>query len=167
MTADHGTVLLAWAVSRGVPWIAPRPSLPLAVAALGVAVLLGVATEGLAPSLSARSFGAFHVAFGALALFGVAAGVVGMAFIARGNYDGLTRSGDLVPAFFAAERKRIGDYRVLWLTGAERHLRADVSSPDGETILTFHARRAGDGARAIAKMKHAGASVISFEDLGR
>lgn len=147
--ASLAAVLLAWGVSRGTPWIAPRPSLPLALAAVGVALLIGAAAEGLPPSLSARSFGVFHVGFGTLALFAVAAAVVGMAFLARGNYSGLTRSGDLVPAFFGSERRQLGDYRVLWLAGTERSLHADLSVSTGETLLTYQTRRAGDGERYL------------------
>ena len=143
--ASLAAVLLAWGVSRGMPWIAPRSALPLVLAAVGVALLIGAAAEGLPPSLSVRSFGLFHVAFGALSLFAIAASVVGVGFLARGDYNGLTRSGELVPAFFEADRRELGDFRVLWLAGSERDLRADLSMPDGETILTSQVRRVGGG----------------------
>lgn len=147
--ASLAAVLLAWGVSRGAPWIAARPSLPLAFAAVGVALLIGAAAEGLPPSLSARSFGAFHIGFGALSLFAVAAAAVGVGFLARGDYDGLTRAGDLAPAFFESERRQLGDYRVLWLAGSQRDLRADVSVSEGETFLTYQARRADAGERYL------------------
>lgn len=142
-------VLLAWAVSRGVPWIAARPSLPLAVAAVAVALLIGAAAEGLPPALSTRSFGAFHIGFGALSLFAVAAAVVGVGFLARGDYHGLTRAGALAPAFFESERRQLGDYRVLWIAGADRDLRADLSVSGGETFLTYQTRRTGGGERYL------------------
>ena len=147
--ASLAAVLLAWGVTRGVPWVAARPSLPLAFAAVGVALLIGAAAEGLPASLSARSFGAFHIAFGALALFGVAAAAVGVGFLGRGTYDGLRRAGDLAPAFFASEKRQLGDYRVLWVAGSQRALRADVSVSEGETLLTYLDRRAGGGERYL------------------
>src|SRR5207244_3222787 len=57
--AGTASVLLAWGVSRGIPWIAPRPALPLTLAAVAVALLAGFAAERV-PSLSASTFGAFH-----------------------------------------------------------------------------------------------------------
>lgn len=142
-------LLIAWAVSRGVPWIAPRPGYALAVAAVAIALLAGAAAEGLVPLLSARSFGAPHVALGGVATYGIAAMVVGMALIAGGSFDGLRRAGELEPAFFQAEERTFGDFRVLWLAGEGRSLRADVTAPEGETVLTFGARRAGPGERYL------------------
>jgi GT2 family glycosyltransferase len=138
-------LLIAWAVSRGVPWIAPRPGLPLSIAAVCLAMLAGIGAEGLVPLLRARSFGAPHVALGGVTAFGVAAMVVGVAFLAGGSFDGLRRAGELEPAFFQAEERTFGDFRVLWLAGDMRALRADLSAPEGETILTFGARRSGPG----------------------
>lgn len=145
--AIFGTLamLVAWAVSRGVPWIAPRPGLPLALAAVAAALLAGVAAEGLVPTLRARSFGVPHVALGGVTAFGAAAMFLGVAFIAGGSFDGLRRAGDLQPSFFEAEAQNFGDFRVLWLAGDDRALRADLSAPEGESILTFGARRAGPG----------------------
>lgn len=138
-------LLVAWAVSRGVPWIASRPGFPLAIAAVAMAFLAGMAAEGLVPLLRARSFGAPHVALGGISAYGIAAMVVGMALIAAGSFDGLRRAGELEPAFFQAEERTFGDFRVLWLAGNGRGLRADLSAPEGETVLTFGARRAGPG----------------------
>ncbi len=138
-------LLLAWAVSRGVPWIAPRPGLPLALSAACVALLAGLAAEGLGPTLRARSFGALHVGFGAVTAFGVAASALGVAFVAAGSFDGLRVTGRNEPAFFTAERATFGDFRVLWLAGETRALRADLSGAEGETVLTFGSRRAGGG----------------------
>ena len=142
-------VSLAWAVSRGVPWIAPRPALPLTLAAVSVAVLAGLATEGFVPALQTRSFGTFHLAFGALALYTFVASVAGVGFLARGNLNGLGRSGELVPAFFTAESRRLGDFRVLWIAGTPRALRVDLTGASGETMLTYATRRAGGGARYL------------------
>jgi hypothetical protein len=160
---------LAWAVSRGVPWIAPRPALPLTLAAVGVALLIGAAAEGFVPSLEARSFGAFHLGFGALALYAVAASVVGAGFLARGHLDGLRSSGDLIPAFFSSEARQLGDFRVLWLGGTSRVLRADLTGPQGETVLTYGARRAGAGERymetavesILARLTEQGGRILS------
>ncbi|HJR18348.1 MAG TPA: glycosyltransferase family 2 protein [Actinomycetota bacterium] len=139
------SLLVAWAVSRGVPWIAPRPGFPLVLAAASAAMLAGIAAEGIGPTLRARSFGAAHVALGGIAAFSVAAMVVGTAFLAGGSFDGLRLAGELEPAFFQAEERTFGDFRVLWLAGDTRSLRADLSAPEGETVLTFGARRAGPG----------------------
>lgn len=149
--AVAGTVaaLLAWAVSRGTPWIAPRPALPLTLAALAVALLIGIAAEGSVPSLSARSFGAFHLGVGSLAVYGSIAAVLAIGFLGSGESHGLQRSGDLAPAFFTAESRQLGDFRVLWLGGRSRALRADLSAPEGETMLTFQSRRAGGGERYL------------------
>ena len=147
--AGTASVLLAWAVSRGVPWIAPRPALPLALAAVAIALLVGIAAEGIVPSLSARSLGVFHLVFGSLAVFGMLAGATGIGFLAGGHYRGLTRAGDLVPAFFTSERSQLGDFAVLWVNGDAGHLRVDLSSPTGESALTYSARRANGGERYL------------------
>lgn len=159
-------VVVAWAVSRGVPWIAPRPGLPLSAAAACAALLTGFAAEGLAPTLSRRSFGAPHVGLGGIAAFGAVAIITGSAVIASGSFDGLRRAGDLEPAFFRAEERTFGDFRVLWLAGDDRALRADLSAPEGETALTFLARRAGPGERYLESVL---ASVLtrSTEQAGR
>jgi GT2 family glycosyltransferase len=140
---------LAWGVSRGVPWIAPRPALPLTLAALGFALLIGLAAEGIVPALRARSFGAFHLQVGAVALYTAIAGVLGVGFLARGHYQGLARSGDLVPAFFSSESQTQGDFRVLWLAGNTRDLHADLSYASGENALTYSSRRASGGERYL------------------
>lgn len=160
------SVLVAWAVSRGVPWIAPRPGLPLVLAGLCVAMLAGIGAEGLISSLSGRSFGAAQVAFGAVAGFGVVAALTGVGMIAAGSFDGLGRSGALQPAFFQAETKSIGEFRVLWLAGSPRALRADLAPPDGETMLTFGARRSGPGQEYLERIL---ASVLArrTEQAGR
>ena len=142
-------VLLAWAVSRGVPWIAPRPALPLTLAVVAMALLVAIAAEGIVPALSSRSFGAFHVAFGTLALFGIVAGAAGVGFLARGNYRGLRASGELVPAFFMSEARQLGDFRVLWVNGSLADVRIDLSAPTGETTLTYSDRRANAGERYL------------------
>src|SRR5439155_22188615 len=130
-------VSLAWAVSRGVPWIAPRAALPLTLAAVSVAILAGLATEGFVPALQTRSFGAFHLAFGALALYTFVASVAGVGFLARGNLNGLGRSGELVPALFTAETRRLGDLRVLWIAGTPRALHVVLTCASGYTMLTY------------------------------
>ncbi len=145
-------LLVAWAVSRGVPWVAPRPGLPLALAAVAMALLAGIAAEGLVPLLRVRSFGVPHVALGGIASYGVVAMVVGMALIAGGSFDGLRPTGALEPAFFQAEERTFGDFRVLWLAGDSRALRADLSAPEGETVLTFGTRRAGPGEEYLERI---------------
>jgi GT2 family glycosyltransferase len=147
--AGTASVLLAWAVSRGVPWIAPRPALPLTLAAVAIALLAGIAAEGLVPSLSSRSFGIFHLVFGSLAVLGMMVGAMGVGFLARGTYRGLTRAGDLVPAFFISERSQLGDFAVLWVNGDAGRLRVDLSSPSGETALTYSDRRTNGGERYL------------------
>jgi hypothetical protein len=128
------------------------------LAAVAVALLAGIAAEGLVPSLSARSFGGFHLVFGSLALFGILASATGVGFLARGDYRGLTRAGDLVPAFFTSERSQLGDFAVLWVNGVADNLRVDLSSPSGETALTYSSRRANGGQRYLESVV---ASVIA------
>jgi GT2 family glycosyltransferase len=140
----------AWAVARGVPWIAPRPGLPLTLAAVVAAMLAGVAAEGIVPALRARPFGAWHVGLGVVACFGAVSAAAGLALVVRGDFAGLRRAADAVPSFFASDRGRLGDFRVLWVSGETRALRADVTGPEGETILALGARRAGPGDRALA-----------------
>ena len=140
---------LAWAVSRGVPWIAPRPALPLTLAALGIALLAALAAEGIVPALQQRSFGALHLVSVTLAAFAFVAAVTGGAFLTRGNLHGLATSGELVPAFFASEAKQLGDFRILWLGGSPRALHADITGSQGETATTYLDRRAGAGQRYL------------------
>lgn len=142
-------VLVAWGVARGAPWIAPRPGLPLTLAAVCMALLVGIGAEGLVPSLSARLFGLRHVALAALTAFGAVALAGGLGFLARGDFRGIQRSGLLTPAFFIAEHRKAGDFRVLWLGGSPRRLGAALSPPGGETMLTFGSRRAGAGERYL------------------
>jgi GT2 family glycosyltransferase len=143
------SLLLAWAVSRGVPWIAPRAALPLALAVVAMALLAGIAAEGIVPALQTRSFGSFHIAFGTLALFGIVAAVAATGFLARGHYRALRTSGELVPAFFSSEARQLGDFRVLWINGSLAELRVDLSAPTGETALTYSDRRANGGERYL------------------
>jgi GT2 family glycosyltransferase len=147
--AGTAAVLVAWAVARGVPWIAPRPGLPLVLAALCIAVLVGLGAEGIVSALQARSFGALHMSLGALGLAVVAVLSTGVGFVARGDFARLHPTSGLVPSFFAAEQRTFGDFRVLWLEGSPRDLRADLTGPGGETILTVGARRDGGGDRYL------------------
>jgi hypothetical protein len=143
------SVLIAWAVSRGVPWIAPRPALPLTLGLVAAALLVGEAVDGIVPAMRARSFGAYHMTFGTLVLFGLVAAAASVGFLARGHYRGIRPSGELVPAFFASESKTLGDFRVLWINGSLADLRVDLSGPAGETALTYQVRRANGGQRYL------------------
>jgi GT2 family glycosyltransferase len=153
-------LLLAWSVSRGVPWIAPRPALPLTLAALGAALLVALGAEGIVPALRARSFGVFHLGIGTVALAVGAAALLGVGFLARGHYDGLARSGELIPAFFSSEARAQGDFRLLWLSGSARDLRADLTGYGGESALTYATRRGGGGQRYL---EDALASILTHE----
>jgi GT2 family glycosyltransferase len=156
--AGTASVLLAWAVARGVPWIAPRPGLPLVLAVVCMAMLVGFAAEAIVPALSSRSFGGYHLALGGLAVYAAAALAIGVGFVARGHFDGLQRSGALAPAFFAAEKRELGDFRVLWVSGSRRALHADLTAPEGETMLTYDSARTGPGEK---RLEQALAAVVA------
>jgi GT2 family glycosyltransferase len=139
----------AWAVSHGVPWIAPRSTLPLTATALGVALLAGVAFEAVGPALTARTFGKTHLVAGicgvlfALQVGGAAWWLVGA------QHSGLVPSGALVPAFLSGSSSTEGAVRVLWVGGDVTSPAVAITSGDGAQMTDYLARPAGAGADAL------------------
>lgn len=147
-----GSLLLAWAVARGVPWIAPRPAEPLVLAAVAYAALAGFAWEGTAARLSRRAFGGRHLVtavVSAVLLLELGAGAL---WVAGGSRPGIVDAGALRPAFLAADVSSRGAFRVLWLTGSSRSARFSLAPAEGESMLTYATRRAGPGERALERV---------------
>ncbi|MGZ4208989.1 MAG: glycosyltransferase family 2 protein [Actinomycetota bacterium] len=145
---------LAWAVSRAVPWIAPRSEQPLVAAAVASALLIGIGLDGVGPRLRARAFGLPHLV---AALTGIALAVqIGAAagWVVRSRHPGLVASGDLVPSFLAEQASQQGAFRIVWIGGTARAPRVALSGPQGLTMLQYLDRPAGAGAlqlrRAVA-----------------
>jgi hypothetical protein len=136
------SLLEAWGANRAA-WVAPRPGLPLAGAALACALLTGAGLEAVA-DLRRRTFGVPHLASAAAAAFLVIAVAAGVGWFVRGDYPELGTRDGLAPAFVAADTASVGQFRVLWLGGpapGSRALRLDVTDPSGETMLGFALRR--------------------------
>jgi len=136
---------VAWAVARGLPWIAPRPALPLALTAVAVAMLVGLGAEGLRPALARRGFGLGQIASAAVALALVVGVGGGGLWLLRGDRPGIQHAGDLTPAFLAADRREYGEFRVLWIGGEPGDVRYALTGPAGDTMETYAERRAGAG----------------------
>lgn len=143
------SLLLSWAVARGVGWIAPRPAQPLALAAVAMVILAGIAWEGVRPHLARRAFGARHLALAAVAIaFFVEAGAGGT-WIARGLRPGIEDASSLRPAFMVAEQASRGAFRVVWLDGSSKTARVALTPAEGETMRSWGARAAGPGWDAL------------------
>lgn len=138
----------AWAVTRGVPWIAPRPALPLVATGVAVAFLAGLAVERAA-GLAERRFGLGHVAAVVAGGAIVAQVLAASGWIAFGARPGLTPSGELVLTSFESEVARTGAYRIAWLSGTADEPQVALSDHRGRTMREFLARPGGAGADAL------------------
>jgi len=143
-------MLLGWMVVRGVPWIAPRATLPLVGASVALALLAGMGIEAAA-RLGARQFGAAHVAVGVAGALLLFQAVVSAGWIASGWHPGLVRSETLVPSFIAAEEQSYGAFRVLWVSGTASSPRVALSGARGTTMLSYLVRPAGAGDAALRR----------------
>lgn len=146
-----GGLFIAWAVERGVPWIAPRASLPLVASAVAACVLAGLAFDEASTRLGARAFGRAHLLAGVV---GVALGAqlaASGAWLGRGAFGGLAEAGTLIPSFVASEAERAGAFRVAWIGGTATSPTVDVTGPGGGTMRTYLARPAGAGASALIR----------------
>jgi GT2 family glycosyltransferase len=150
--AGTGALAAAWAVSRGVGWIAPRPALPLSLVAVTVAMLAGFGSEGISATLRARAFGLHQVVLGAVAGLALVALGSGVAWFARGDRPGLVDAARLAPSFLASERSRLGDFRVLWLDGDARRISYALTDSDGDTMATYGQRVTGAGRRVLDRV---------------
>lgn len=144
-------LLAAWAVARGVPWIAARPALPLVATALAVALLAGIAFEAVGPALTARTFGWRHLVAGVCGVaFAVQAGGAAT-WLARGTHPGVVASGGLAPSFLASDLQRQGSARVLWVGGSVEAPRVSLTGPLGADMTEYLEREAGAGADALRR----------------
>jgi GT2 family glycosyltransferase len=128
--------LIAWAfgfVGSDITWI-PALLLPSALALAGLATL---AARSISDHLRTYSFGLRQVLAAACALV-LAIGLAGGLFrLVTDPWSGLRIARDLVPAFVAADGARVGDYRILLLSGGSETLDWDVTDDDGPSMLEF------------------------------
>lgn len=143
-------VIVGWAVVRGVPWIAPRASLPLAAASVALALLAGMGIES-ASRLGARQFGVAHLAVGTAVAMLLLQGVASAGWIAAGRHPGLVRAGTLVPSFIPAEEQTQGAFRILWVSGTASAPKVALSGARGTTMLSYLSRPAGAGDAALRR----------------
>lgn len=135
--------LAAWAVARaGVPWLWP-PSLllPTALALAGMGV---VAASSVAGGLRDYTFGARQLSVTVAGVLLVVGLVMGVARLAAGPYDGLTRNPELVPAFVNADVAQVGPYRVLLLADRGEEIHWDVTRAGGPSMLRYGAPAGSD-----------------------
>lgn len=136
---------LIWAGFVGrFPVLAPRPALPLAVAAVCGVLLIGIATERLGPLLRHHAFGASHLA--ALIIGVLMIGQIGatLGFILDGPQRDLGIGRGIIPEFFSTEAER-GAFRILWLDGSAREPRFALTGAQGATMVEAYDRPAGPG----------------------
>lgn len=141
-------LLAAYAVGRQV-LVAPRAALPLALAALCTAVLAALAFEAIPSRLAERTFGLTHVVAGVMGIALVLQLGAGLAWIAVGDRTGIVAGNGLLPATFASERERLGDFRVLWVDGDRTQPRYELTGSRGDTMTSYLTRRTGRGAAAM------------------
>jgi GT2 family glycosyltransferase len=164
--AAIGAILIAWAVSRGVWTIAPRPALPLTMAAIAMAMLAGFGTDAAVATLRARSFGAAHLGLG-LAALGLVAGLgSGLGWVAAGSRPGLVAANTLQPSFFAREARQAGAFRVLWLAGDAGRVEASLTGESGDDFTEYAQRRQGTG-RVLLERLLAGVGGGVIDAAGR
>lgn len=141
-------LMAAWAIERQVP-LAPRAALPLALTALSMAVLASLALESIPPRLAERTFGMTHVVAGVAGLALILQLGAGMVWVGAGERRGITQGRELLPATFASERERIGDYRVLWVLGDRSNPRYSLTGSSGDSMTSYLSRQSGSGAEAL------------------
>lgn len=147
--AGAAGLIVAVAVERGVPFIAPRSSLPLALTAVSMAMLIGFGVEGVRGTLRGRQFGLSQIGLAAAAIGLVVVVGSGALWFVKGTRPGLGRAGEIAPTFLAADRDAFGDFRVLWLDGTTERVRVALTAATGDDFRTYGERRAGPGHRAL------------------
>lgn len=151
------SVAAAWAVARGAPWIAPRPSLPLAAAAIAFSLLAAFAYDAARPRLTARHFGAPHlIATIVGVLFVVQAGAAAV-WLVRGIHPGIVDAGGLVPPAIAGA-PTAGSYRLAWVGGTAQSPAVALSGTQGIDATAYLARPGDPAATALA---HAFAQIAN------
>ncbi len=141
----------AWAIARGVPFIGPRPSLPLVAAALAVAVLAGTAFDTATASLGARTFGGAHLVAGVVGFLVVAQLGATAVWVAFGSRPGLVPAAELSLSSLAQEEDEFGDFRLIWIGGTRERPTVALTGPSGTTMRSYLHRRAGLGHDAATR----------------
>jgi hypothetical protein len=151
-------VYLAWAAGNGwlPPWFS-NPAVFAALAAFGMASLVGMGTDSVVEGLHRRSFGIAQV--GSAALIAVLTiGVAGQALqAARGAWH-IGGADRISPAYAAIQPEGARGYRILWIG---RPLGGAFPAPGGTPSGTA---AAGAASLRFAVTAPAGASVY---DVGR
>jgi len=151
---------VAWAIARGVPWIAPRPELALTGAAVGWSVLAGIGFDAAASRLRARAFGVQHLVAGVAGILLVVQIAAAGGWVARGKHPGLVASGSLAPSFLAEQAAQQGAFRVAWVDGTLAAPTVALTGPEGQTMVRYLSREAGPGA---VDFRRAMAAIASNE----
>lgn len=141
----------SWAVARGVPWIAPRPALPLVATALALTVFAGIALDAGGAGLTARTFGASQVIAGLIGVVVVAQLGATAAWVAFGDRTGLVASGDLLPSDIPGDVATAGAFRLLWVGGSADAPAVALSDPNGVDMRGYLARSGGAGTVALGR----------------
>ena len=135
----------SWAVARGVPWIAPRPGLPLVVVSLAAALLAAIGFVVASATLADKTFGAAHVlAIGVGAILAVQIAATA-GWVAFGDRPGLVTGDSLALASLRDEAATDGDFRVVWIGGTGERPVAAMTGPAGDSMRQYLARRGGVG----------------------
>ncbi len=128
------TITVAWLTGRAAaPWTWPGDLLLVAAAALSG--LLAVGLDGAEEQLGRHAFGWRQLAAlltAVVVTIGVATNIL---FLLRGPWDAFVIDEPALPAFLAAERGSVGEFRVLVLAGDATSVRWDVTGPDGVSML--------------------------------
>ncbi|HEX6254743.1 MAG TPA: glycosyltransferase family 2 protein [Euzebyales bacterium] len=147
--------MIAWGIGflgLETTWI-PALLLPGALALAGLATL---AARSISDHLRTYNFGLRQVLAAGCALVLVAGLAGGLYRVVTDPWSELRIARDLVPAFVAADVERIGNYRILLLSGGEDTLDWDVTDADGPTMLQFGTSPSeplsGDFARSVASI---------------
>jgi len=152
------SVVIAWAVARGVPWIAPRAALPLAGAAVAWTVLAGIGFDAVGTRLRERTFGRRQLVAGITGLLLVVQLVAAGAWIARGHHSGLVEADELVPSFLFEQASQQGAFRIVWIDGTATDPTVALTGPSGQSMVDYLDRSAGAGATAL---RHTIAAIAS------
>jgi hypothetical protein len=134
-SALGATAAARWRVD--VLW-APALLLP---AALAIAVLGMMAARWFQTSLRTYDFGGRQLAT-AMAGAVVAVGLLGsVARVATSPWEGLSTTGELLPAFVGADIATVGPYRVLLLAADDDRVRWDVTRASGPSMVDYRTLR--------------------------
>lgn len=143
-----GSGVLAWGTTRlQAEWVwSPGLLIPAALAVAGLGVM---AAHYLGLGLRQHAFGSRQLAV-LLAAAMLTLGLVGgVARLARGPWDGLAVSPEVIPAFVAADEPSVGPYRVLLLDGRNGAVAWEVTSASGPDMVRFGTTPSRDLLRAL------------------